>query len=111
MRVYGSTEAPIITLGWRNDAQLAATTDGPSAAPPENLLTDIRCRVALFRAEFGLVTPDIGDFMYEKLGRVAPVIEVPLAWHHVMLDQPIPLLTGLRTLLADWEHSTPHRRR
>lgn len=28
MRVYGSTEAPIITLGWREDSQLAATTDG-----------------------------------------------------------------------------------
>jgi acyl-CoA synthetase (AMP-forming)/AMP-acid ligase II len=28
VRVYGSTEAPIITLGWLNDAQLAATTDG-----------------------------------------------------------------------------------
>ena len=28
VRVYGSTEAPIITLGWLNDPQLAATTDG-----------------------------------------------------------------------------------
>ncbi|MFM7786429.1 MAG: class I adenylate-forming enzyme family protein, partial [Gammaproteobacteria bacterium] len=28
MRVYGSTEAPIITLGWRENAELAATTDG-----------------------------------------------------------------------------------
>jgi acyl-CoA synthetase (AMP-forming)/AMP-acid ligase II len=28
VRVYGSTEAPIITLGWLEDAQLAATTDG-----------------------------------------------------------------------------------
>ena len=28
VRVYGSTESPIITLGWLNDAQLAATTDG-----------------------------------------------------------------------------------
>ena len=28
VRVYGSTEAPIITLGWRQDRQLAATTDG-----------------------------------------------------------------------------------
>ena len=28
VRVYGSTEAPIITLGWLDDAQLAATTDG-----------------------------------------------------------------------------------
>jgi acyl-CoA synthetase (AMP-forming)/AMP-acid ligase II len=27
-RVYGSTEAPIITLGWRDNPELAATTDG-----------------------------------------------------------------------------------
>ena len=53
---------------------------------------------------------DIGAYMYEQLGRIAPVVEVPLAWHHIMLDQPIPLVTGLRALLADWEHSTPHRR-
>ena len=39
-----------------------------------------------------------------------PIVEVPLAWHHIMLDQPIPLVTGLRALLADWEHSTPQRR-
>ena len=28
VRVYGSTEAPIITLGWLDDSQLAASTDG-----------------------------------------------------------------------------------
>ena len=28
VRVYGSTEAPIITLGWLDNPQLAATTDG-----------------------------------------------------------------------------------
>jgi len=27
-----------------------------------------------------------------------------------MLDQPLLLLTALRTLLADWDHSEPHRR-
>jgi hypothetical protein len=25
----------------------------------------------------------------------------------VMLDQPLSLITGIRTLLSDWEHSTP----
>ncbi len=69
------------------------------------VLPRVRCRVSLFRAEHGLVTPTIGDYMYEQLGRVAPVVEVPLAWHHIMLDQPIPLVTGLRAMLADWEHS------
>jgi pimeloyl-ACP methyl ester carboxylesterase len=49
--------------------------------------------------------------MYDALGRVAPVIEIPEAGHHAMLDQPLILLTALRTLLADWDHSEPHRRR
>ncbi len=74
------------------------------------VLADVRCRVALFRAENGLVTPDIGDYMYELLGRNAPVIEIPEAYHHIMLDQPLLLVTGLRTLLADWDHSTPRVR-
>ena len=35
--------------------------------------------------------------MYEQLGRVAPVIEIPEAGHHAMLDQPLILLTALRS--------------
>jgi pimeloyl-ACP methyl ester carboxylesterase len=70
-------------------------------------LAAVRCRVAVLRAERGLVTPDIGAQMYESLGRVAPVIEIPLAGHHVMLGQPLSLVTGLRALIADWEHSSP----
>ena len=79
--------------------------------PAHELLAEVRCRIALFRAENGLVTPDIGAFMYDRLGRNAPVIEIPEAYHHMMLDQPLLLVTGLRTLLADWEHSTPLARR
>ena len=73
-------------------------------------LDQVGCRLALLRSECGLVTPEIGAFMYEKLGRVTPVIEIPEAGHHAMLDQPLLLLTALRTLLADWDHSEPHRR-
>jgi pimeloyl-ACP methyl ester carboxylesterase len=78
--------------------------------PTGELLRRVRCRMALFRSQFGLVTADTGAYMYEQLGRIAPVVEVPLAHHHVMLDQPLPLVTGVRTLLADWEHSRPQRR-
>lgn len=77
----------------------------PRAA--HEILPRVGCRIALFRAEHGLVTPDIGEYMYELLHRKAPVIEVPAAHHHLMLDQPLALVTGLRTLLADWEHSVP----
>ena len=73
------------------------------------LLTRLDCRVALFRAEHGLVTPQQGEVLYDRLGRVAPLIEIPVAGHHIMLDQPIALAAALRTLLADWDHSIPHR--
>jgi pimeloyl-ACP methyl ester carboxylesterase len=74
-------------------------------------LAEVRCRLALLRSENGLVTDDIGSAMYDALGRVTPVIEIPEAGHHAMLDEPLILLTALRTLVADWDHSDPHHRR
>ena len=71
------------------------------------LLTRLDCRVALFRAEYGLVSAQMSEVMYDRLGRIAPVIEIPAAGHHVMLDQPIALVTAIRTLLSDWDHSEP----
>jgi len=72
-------------------------------------LPRVNCRFALLRSEFGLVTAGIGAEMYEALGRVAPVIVLPQTGHHPMLDQPLILLTALRALLADWDHSEPLR--
>jgi pimeloyl-ACP methyl ester carboxylesterase len=72
------------------------------------LLTRLDCRVALFRAEHGIVSEQLGEVMYDRLGRVAPLVEIPVAGHHIMLDQPIALVSALRTLLADWDHSIPH---
>jgi len=71
------------------------------------LLTRLDCRVALFRAEHGIVSAQLSEIMYDRLGRLAPVIDIPAAGHHVMLDQPIALVTGIRTLLSDWDHSLP----
>lgn len=88
---------------WKYDPEIFI----PGRSEPRVLLPQVTCRVALFRAQHGLVTPEIGDYMYELLGRIAPVVEIPEAGHHLMLDQPLLLLTALRTLLADWEHSSP----
>ena len=94
---------------WKFDRRIFEQFAGgmPGIALP--YLERVRCRFALLRSEKGLVTPDISASMYEVLGRVAPVIELPEAGHHAMLDQPLLLLTALRTLLADWDHSEPHR--
>jgi pimeloyl-ACP methyl ester carboxylesterase len=89
---------------WKFDPQVFAR----DTLTPE-LLTRLDCRVALFRAEHGLVTPQQGEAIYDLLGRVAPLIEIPVAGHHIMLDEPVALAAALRTLLADWDHSIPHR--
>jgi pimeloyl-ACP methyl ester carboxylesterase len=74
---------------------------------PQAVLTRLDCRVALFRAEHGMMSAEMSDVMYDRLGRVAPVVEIPAAGHHVMLDQPIALVAAIRTLLSDWDHSLP----
>jgi hypothetical protein len=47
--------------------------------------------------------------MFENPGRVTPVIEIPEAGHRAVLDQSL-ILAAVRTLLADSDHSEPHRR-
>jgi pimeloyl-ACP methyl ester carboxylesterase len=97
-------------LQWKFDRQVFAQFAGGMRSIALPHLSQVRCRLALLRSERGLVTEDIGASMYERLGRVTPVVEIPLAGHHAMLDQPLLLLTALRTLLADWDHSKPRRR-
>ena len=92
---------------WKFDRQVFAQFSGGMRSIALPYIDKVRCRLALLRSEHGLVTADIGASMYDRLGRVAPVIEIPEAGHHAMLDQPLLLLTALRTLVADWDHSEP----
>lgn len=74
-------------------------------------LRSTKCRIAIMRGEMSvLMPPEVGDYMFSLLGHAAPVIEIPQARHHVMLDQPLAFVAALRALLADWNHSRPTRR-
>ena len=73
-------------------------------------LAGIETRVALFRGELSeLVTPDVSDYMHELLGRNAPVVAIPNAYHHLIIDEPLAFIAALRAILADWEHSIPRK--
>lgn len=73
-------------------------------------LARVRCRVAVIHGELsGIVDDDVTDYMSERLGRTAPFVEIPQAHHHLILDQPLAFVAAVRALLADWEHSIPHR--
>ena len=43
------------------------------------LLTRLDTRVALYRAEHGILSPRMSEVMYDRLGRLAPLIEIPAA--------------------------------
>jgi len=71
-------------------------------------LASVRCRVAMLRGEkSAVVPPETGEYMYELLARRAPLIEIPEAHHHLILDQPLAFVAAVRAILADWEHSVP----
>jgi pimeloyl-ACP methyl ester carboxylesterase len=73
-------------------------------------LTAVRCRLALLHGEHSAIVPaDIAAYMYDLMGRRAPVVAIPEAHHHLTLDQPLAFVAALRTLLLDWEHSEPRR--
>ena len=74
-------------------------------------LRSTKCRIGIFRGENSVLMPEeVGEYMFNLLGRAAPVVEIPQARHHVMLDQPLAFVAALRALLADWNHSSPTRR-
>ncbi len=61
-----------------------------------------RCRVAYFRAENGIVSDRLMEHMRGLFGPEAIVAEIPEAGHHAMIDQPLQLVTGVRTVLSAW---------
>jgi pimeloyl-ACP methyl ester carboxylesterase len=83
--------------GWKFDPGLFA-----ERAPLRDLLPALRCRAAYIRSEFGLVPPEMAGAIDELLGHRAPIVELPDAGHHPMLDQPLPLVTALRMLAQQW---------
>jgi len=90
---------------WKFDPRF--TDRGPRPAP--EALERISCRFALLRSEFGIVPPAMGRFMHDRLGGRGVVAEIPLAYHHAMLDQPLSLVAALRTLLGAWDHGQDGR--
>lgn len=94
---------------WKFDKRIFDQFEGGMRAIALPYLQNVKCRIAVLRSQYGLITDQIGESMYEAMGRVSPIVEIPEAGHHAMLDQPLVLLTAIRALLADWDHSTPRR--
>ncbi len=97
--------------GWTWKFDPSIWTSRFSIGDTAERLRATKCRIAIMRGEMSvLMPPEVGEYMFSLLGHAAPVIEIPQARHHVMLDQPLAFVSALRALLADWNHSMPTRR-
>ena len=77
---------------------------------PSQDLSNLACRVAVIYGEHSqLFTQEVVDYMFKVLDHSVPFVSIPEAHHHLFLDQPLAFVASLRTLLAEWRHSKPHR--
>lgn len=68
----------------------------------EKAFARIPCRVGYLRCERGVVPPPMADQIRSMLQLRGPFVELAEAGHHPMLDQPLPLVATIRTLLEFW---------
>jgi pimeloyl-ACP methyl ester carboxylesterase len=94
--------------GWKFDQSLFAKIAPPPQPPsPAVVAGQAGCRVAIFRAQHGLMSADMAGRLRTRLGQQVPIAELPAAGHHVLLDEPLSLVSALRTVLADWTTTEP----
>jgi len=67
-------------------------------------LADAKCRGAFFWAEnSSLVTKKMAQYTVSLMGPEAPLVVIPDAHHHLILDQPLAFVAALRALLTVWD--------
>jgi pimeloyl-ACP methyl ester carboxylesterase len=90
---------------WRFDPHLWDRLDERSTAQD---LRQARCPVAAIRgARSALMIPPVTAYFSELAPPGTPVVVVPEAHHHLMLDQPLAFVAALRGLLAGWPAKGP----
>jgi pimeloyl-ACP methyl ester carboxylesterase len=91
---------------WKFDPAIFAGRWDPETPIEQELLEDMMaqmpCRLGYVRCAAGLVPPAMAEQIRSIMQLRGPFIELAEAGHHPMLDQPLPLVAALRTLLEFW---------
>jgi pimeloyl-ACP methyl ester carboxylesterase len=83
---------------WRADPNVRVKT---LIENREGIITSARCPLAFIRgANSGVATAEVWNSHRIQAPRHTPFIEIPEAAHHLMIDQPIAVVSVLRSLLA-----------
>lgn len=85
---------------WRFDPFLRVKFHIGEVAP---LLASAKCPLAIIWGDRSKLMPqEVLDHMRSLVPASTPMIEIPDADHHVMVDQPLAFVGALRGLLAGW---------
>ena len=88
---------------WRFDPSLWDKMDHSGRGSQEEELAGVRCPIAfVWGANSRLMTQDTVAYTREHAPPVTPMFAIPEAEHHVLLDQPLALVSALRGLLSAW---------
>ena len=89
--------------GWTWKFDVGTMTPRRWAEPFHEYLAALRCRTALIYGEHSaLVSRDTAAYMSELMSSHSPIVEIPDAHHHLMLDQPLAFISALRAVLESW---------
>jgi pimeloyl-ACP methyl ester carboxylesterase len=88
---------------WRFDPFIWSKMDFAKAWESGQELARAQCRLAfVWGAQSKLVTEDVIEYSRSHAAFGTPFVEIPEAEHHVLLDQPLALISALRALFAAW---------
>ncbi len=92
-----------VETGWTWKFDIGVLSSRRFGEPFHEHLQKVRCRAALiFGESSALVSRETAAYMSELMGPQAPIVEIPEARHHVMLDQPLAFVAALRAILDGW---------
>ena len=75
--------------------------------PYHQYLKEAKCNIGLIYGEkSSLLDEKTVSFMRSLMPKGSPVISIPEAQHHLLLDQPMAFISVIRLILQNWE-STP----
>jgi len=73
--------------------------------PFHEYLAEVKCKKSFIYGEKSkLVDVETLEFIKSLLGENAPLIGIPEAHHHLMLDQPMAFVTAVRGILEAWDY-------
>lgn len=88
---------------WRFDPQLWDKMEHEGREEQEAELAGAGCPIAFVWGERSrIMEPDVVAYTRAHAPAGTPMFAIPEAGHHVMLDQPLALVSALRGLLAGW---------